>query len=185
MNHEAAVEVADENSDEVVDETTDDDERAADEESTDEDEDTEQVQRLQIRGRSGEGLRGSAAEGQYVAVMSYIWPRLRWKPGWRKPHGFTGFDEHDDLPLAELRHSAKIDPPFRGPFPIVNCSLNLGGSADLGSRFLHPAIISLETLDPDLLKCVVDDNAASDKGEDDVRPLAQLRVCGFSSRSSS
>ena len=53
----------------------------------------------------------------------------RWIPGRRKPHRFTGFDEEDDLTLTDLRFDP--EPHFRGPFPIVNCSLNLGGSSDL------------------------------------------------------
>jgi hypothetical protein len=63
----------------------------------------------------------------------------------RNPHPFTGFDEEDDLALASLRTrppaalvKAGQDPaeraPFAGPFPIVNCTLNLGGSSDLAVK---------------------------------------------------
>jgi len=63
----------------------------------------------------------------------------------RSPHPFTGFDEKDDIPLASLRNEtpAACGPmdeepdgraPFAGPFPIVNCTLNLGGSSDLAVK---------------------------------------------------
>ena len=63
----------------------------------------------------------------------------RWRPGLRKPHKFTGFDAQDDLPMSVFRHSGVADMPYRGPFPIVNCSLNLGGSSDLGVHSRHSA----------------------------------------------
>jgi hypothetical protein len=66
----------------------------------------------------------------------------RWVPGFRKPHEFTGFDADDDLYLSKLRHAAADDPPYppyRGPFPIVNCALNLGGSSDLALHTRHSA----------------------------------------------
>ncbi len=68
----------------------------------------------------------------------------------RNPHPFTGFDEEDDLALARLRthtpagcreaeeaaakERAEGRAPFAGPFPIVNCTLNLGGSSDLAVK---------------------------------------------------
>jgi hypothetical protein len=63
----------------------------------------------------------------------------------RNPHPFTGFDENDDLALASLRTTppsacGPVKPgaadraPFAGPFPIVNCTLNLGGSSDLAVK---------------------------------------------------
>ncbi len=55
----------------------------------------------------------------------------RWQPGTRKPHRFTAFDADDDIPLSELRHNTSNPPAFRGPFPILNGALNLGGSPDL------------------------------------------------------
>ena len=55
----------------------------------------------------------------------------RWMPGMRHPDAFTEFDENDDLALNELSYHSKWPERFRGPFPIVNCALNLGGSADL------------------------------------------------------
>jgi|GEM_PF-437022 len=66
----------------------------------------------------------------------------------RNPHPFTGFDEEDDLFLANLRtrppimcpeeqKDAKDRPPFAGPLPIVNCTLNLGGSSDLAVKTRH------------------------------------------------
>ena len=63
----------------------------------------------------------------------------------RNPHPFTGFDENDDLPLASLRTTppkacapaedvGDERAPFAGPYPIVNCTLNLGGSSDLAVK---------------------------------------------------
>ena len=63
----------------------------------------------------------------------------RWVTGLRHPHKFTGFDQRDDVPLSQFRHDAKADMPYRGPFPIVNCSLNLGGSSDLLLHTRHSA----------------------------------------------
>jgi len=71
----------------------------------------------------------------------------RWQPGWRKPQGFTGFDDGDDIPLTDLRFNADHgDLNFRGPFPIVNCSLNLGGSADLAVHTRQSASFTLTPL---------------------------------------
>ncbi|MBV8846356.1 MAG: hypothetical protein JO307_26415 [Bryobacterales bacterium] len=60
----------------------------------------------------------------------------RWRPGSRRPDRFTGFDEKDDLRMTELQFNSPDypDDPFRGPFPIVNCALNLGGSSDLSVK---------------------------------------------------
>ena len=63
----------------------------------------------------------------------------RWQPGMRKPHRFTAFDADDDIPLAELRHNTSNPPAFRGPFPILNGALNLGGSPDLDVHTRHSA----------------------------------------------
>jgi hypothetical protein len=60
------------------------------------------------------------------------------QPGTRKPQNFTGFDDHDDLQLAEL-----ADPTYKGPLHIVNCSLNLGGSSDLALHTRHSAVFTL------------------------------------------
>ena len=67
----------------------------------------------------------------------------RWMPGLRNPHKFTGFDERDDIALSQFRHEAKADMPYRGPFPIINCSLNLGGSSDLLLHTRHSASFQL------------------------------------------
>ncbi len=64
----------------------------------------------------------------------------RWAPGVRKPHPFTKFDFHDDMRLSDLNHE------FRGPFPIFNCTLNLGGSSDLTLHSRHSASFSLTPL---------------------------------------
>jgi hypothetical protein len=64
----------------------------------------------------------------------------RWAPGVRKPHPFTRFDFHDDMPLSDLNDD------FRGPFPIFNCTLNLGGSSDLALHSRHSASFSLTPL---------------------------------------
>jgi hypothetical protein len=44
----------------------------------------------------------------------------------RDPQRFTGFDPHDDMPLADL-----AGPGFTGPYPLVNTTLNLVGGKDL------------------------------------------------------
>jgi hypothetical protein len=64
----------------------------------------------------------------------------RWAPGVRKPHPFTKFDFHDDMRLSDLNDD------FRGPFPIFNCTLNLGGSSDLALHSRHSASFSLTPL---------------------------------------
>jgi hypothetical protein len=71
----------------------------------------------------------------------------RWRMGLRKPHAFTGFDSQDDLDIADFRNPPSSDPAhppppersYRGPFPILNGSLNLGGSSDLGVHTRHSA----------------------------------------------
>jgi hypothetical protein len=57
----------------------------------------------------------------------------------RTPQNFTGFDDKDDLPLAELTAPA-------GPLHIVNCALNLGGSSDLALHTRHSAAFTLTPL---------------------------------------
>ena len=51
----------------------------------------------------------------------------------RKADWFTGFDPDDDLRLAKLDHAnAKDDEhKYPGPYPIMNCALNLVGGKDL------------------------------------------------------
>jgi hypothetical protein len=71
----------------------------------------------------------------------------RWMPGLRRPNRFTGFDEYDDLDLAELRSDAPgYKEKFRGPFPLVNCSLNLGGSSDLSVKTRQSTSFTLTPL---------------------------------------
>jgi len=55
----------------------------------------------------------------------------------RSPQNFTGFDDNDDLFLTDLK---------AGPFHIVNCALNLGGSKDLALHTRHSAIFTLTPL---------------------------------------
>jgi len=62
----------------------------------------------------------------------------------RHPQNFTGFDDFDDLKLTELVKPA--DPggvSNLGPFHIVNCTLNLGGSSDLSVHTRHSAVFTL------------------------------------------
>lgn len=55
----------------------------------------------------------------------------RFEPGERKPQAFTGFDDDDDIPLSDLAETRA------GPYHIVNCALNLGGSKDLSVHTRH------------------------------------------------
>jgi hypothetical protein len=57
-------------------------------------------------------------------------------PEERHPQNFTGFDNDDDLRMAELGTTAS---PPAGPLHIVNCALNLGGSSDLALHSRHSA----------------------------------------------
>jgi hypothetical protein len=66
----------------------------------------------------------------------------RFNPGERQPQNFTGFDEKDDLALADLAGHTDS----RGPFHIVNCALNLGGSSDLALHTRHSASFTLSAL---------------------------------------
>ena len=71
---------------------------------------------------------------------SVFWPRTR------TPNSFTGFDPNDDILLNSLRAAEDPEKPFRGPFPIINCSLNLGGSDDLSVVTRQSASFSLTPL---------------------------------------
>jgi hypothetical protein len=64
----------------------------------------------------------------------------RWMPGIRSAHPFTKFDFEDDLPLSDLQGD------YPGPFPLLNCALNLAGSADLALNTRHSASFSLSPL---------------------------------------
>jgi hypothetical protein len=76
----------------------------------------------------------------------------RWVPGARKPQPFTGFDGADDFALSKLRNGLDFESQqpqpleFRGPFPILNCGLNLGGSSDLDVKTRPSASFSLTPL---------------------------------------
>jgi hypothetical protein len=63
----------------------------------------------------------------------------RWRWGLRRPHPFTGFDGDDDIELYRFSNLPEHEQPYRGPFPILNGSLNLGGSSDLGVHTRHSA----------------------------------------------
>ena len=67
----------------------------------------------------------------------------RFHPGERAPQNFTGFDDDDDMALADL---AAAQNPSAGPLHIVNCSLNLGGSSDLALHTRHSASFTLSPL---------------------------------------
>ncbi|HEY6508840.1 MAG TPA: hypothetical protein VIY56_12560, partial [Vicinamibacterales bacterium] len=64
-------------------------------------------------------------------------------PGERQPQNFTGFDDADDIPLADL---VDANGPAPGPVHIVNCALNLGGSSDLALHTRHSAAFTLTPL---------------------------------------
>jgi len=70
----------------------------------------------------------------------------RWMPGLRKQDRFTGFDDKDDLSVEDLKWKPKDNPPYRGPFHIVNCSLNLGGSSDLSVKTRQSASFTVTPL---------------------------------------
>jgi hypothetical protein len=82
----------------------------------------------------------------------------RWTPGVRKPNPFTKFDFRDDLGLSRFRTDspgadlpnlntpAAECGPYRGPLPILNCALNLGGSSDLTLNTRHSASFTLTSL---------------------------------------
>ena len=65
----------------------------------------------------------------------------RFLAGERSPQQFTGFDEKDDLHMADL--GGKDNQPPAGPLHIVNCALNLGGSSDLALHTRHSASFML------------------------------------------
>ena len=69
-------------------------------------------------------------------------------PDEREPQNFTGFDEKDDMPLAELAAATKP----AGPLHIVNCALNLGGSSDLALHTRHCASFTLTPYARELLR---------------------------------
>lgn len=62
--------------------------------------------------------------------------------GERSPQQFTGFDQKDDLPLADLGSTDNANQPT-GPLHIINCALNLGGSSDLALHTRHSASFTL------------------------------------------
>ncbi|MEO8593603.1 MAG: hypothetical protein ABI759_09790 [Candidatus Solibacter sp.] len=51
----------------------------------------------------------------------------------RLPNRLTGFDPHDDFPIAALVPSHPVV-PYRGPYPIVNCALNLNTGSELAKQ---------------------------------------------------
>src|ERR1035437_1449698 len=50
----------------------------------------------------------------------------------RQPNRLTGFDPHDDFPISTLLPSDPLS--YRGPFPIVNCALNLNTGSELAKQ---------------------------------------------------
>ena len=77
----------------------------------------------------------------------------RWVPGLRIPNPFTKFDFNDDLKLSRFRTDSPREgqpgdecEPYRGPFPIVNCTLNLAGSSDLALNTRHSSSFTLTPL---------------------------------------
>lgn len=52
----------------------------------------------------------------------------------RKADWFTGFDPNDDMPLRRFDHAENKNdgkPEYAGPYPIINCALNLVAGQDL------------------------------------------------------
>ncbi len=64
----------------------------------------------------------------------------------RRPSRFTGFDPKDDMPLSDFVPSA--EEPYFGPYPLINCCLNVTMGADLataerkGASFLFAPLYS-------------------------------------------
>ncbi len=50
----------------------------------------------------------------------------------RHPNRLTGFDPLDDFPIAEI--SPRAQKPYFGPYPIVNCALNLNTGSELAKQ---------------------------------------------------
>src|SRR5581483_3315387 len=50
----------------------------------------------------------------------------------RRPSGVTGFDPCDDFALSELTPGSK--PPYLGPYPIVNATVNLSRGSELARK---------------------------------------------------
>jgi hypothetical protein len=73
-------------------------------------------------------------------------------PAERNPQNFTNFDDADDILLAELpknpptQAAPEMAKTLRGPFHIINCALNLGGSSDLTVHTRHSASFTLTPL---------------------------------------
>jgi hypothetical protein len=77
----------------------------------------------------------------------------RWQAGKRQEHPFTGFDQRDEILMSDLRvvptsiaQKQFCGEIFRGPFPILNCSLNLGGSSDLSVHTRQSASFTVTPL---------------------------------------
>jgi hypothetical protein len=72
----------------------------------------------------------------------------RWQSGKRHPHRFTAFDPADDIDLACLtvKNTQFCGESFRGPLPIINCTLNLGGSSDLALHTRQSAAFTVTPL---------------------------------------
>jgi hypothetical protein len=77
-------------------------------------------------------------------VRAYL-GATRWMPGMRSPEPFTQFDFNDDIYLNKFV-TTDAGAPFRGPFPIINCTLNLSGSSDVALHTRHSASFSLTPL---------------------------------------
>ncbi len=64
----------------------------------------------------------------------------RWMHGLRRPQPFTKFDFEDDIPLGNLAKD------FRGPYPLLNTTMNLGGSANPALNTRHSTNFILSPL---------------------------------------
>ena len=77
----------------------------------------------------------------------------RWQAGKRQEHPFTGFDQRDEIFMSDLRvvpaptaQQQFCGEVFRGPLPIINCALNLGGSSDLSVHTRQSASFTVTPL---------------------------------------
>lgn len=107
----------------------------------------------------------------------------------RKADWFTGFDPSDDLPLRRFDHAEnKKDghPEYAGPYPIINCALNLVAGKDLAwqERKATPFVFTPKYCGYDVDRAVLNKSHLSSDGyvptkvfyHDDEGPLLGMAM---------